>query len=117
MRCEAHPGVMWGVVAAPCESTGPRALRFPVILGALGVFGCGGDRPGGTPPQGGSKDTAAAVTFPLNDENRSGRHGEASLQPGEKSLQGQAVPAVRGRECRSGSPRTPARATQPISTT
>jgi hypothetical protein len=57
---------------------------FPVILGALGVFGCGGDRPGGTPPQGGSKDTAAAVTFPLNDENRSGRHGEASLQPGEK---------------------------------
>ena len=62
-----------------------RALcLFPVILGALGVFGCGGDRPGGPPRQGSSKDTAAAVTFPLNEENRSGRHGEATLQPGEK---------------------------------
>ena len=62
-----------------------RALCvFPVILGALGVFGCGSDRPEGSPRQGSSKDTAAAVTFPLNEENRSGRHGEATLQPGEK---------------------------------
>lgn len=55
-----------------------------MILGALGVFGCGDDRPGGPPRQGSSKDTAAAVTFPLNEENRSGRRGEATLQPGEK---------------------------------
>lgn len=62
-----------------------RALCvFPVILGAFGVFGCGGDGPGGPPRQGSSKDTAAAVTFPLNEENRSGRHGEATLQPGEE---------------------------------
>jgi hypothetical protein len=61
-----------------------RALCvFPGILGALGFFGCG-DTAGGPPGQGSSKGTAAAVTFPLNEENRSGRHGEATLQPGEE---------------------------------
>ena len=88
MRREAHAGGDLGVVAAPCEVPARALCVFPVILGALGVFGCGGDRPGGPPRQGSSKDTAAAVTFPLNEENRSGRHGEATLQPGEKSLQG-----------------------------
>jgi hypothetical protein len=66
-----------------------RALCvFPVIVGALGAFGCGGDRPGGPPRQGNSNDTAAAVTFGLNEENRSGRHGEATLHAGEETRSG-----------------------------
>jgi hypothetical protein len=84
MRCEAHPGVIWVLSRHHAKARARALCVFPVILGALGVFGCGGDRPGGPPRQGSSKDTAAAVTFPLNEENHSGRHGEATLQPGEK---------------------------------
>ena len=74
-----------------------RALCvFPVILGVLGVFGCGGDQPGGPPRQGSSKDTAAAVTFPLNEENRSGHHGEVTLQPSEKIPSGPSVASGEG---------------------
>jgi hypothetical protein len=76
--------VIWVLSRHHAKDRARAVCVFPVILGALGVFGCGGDRAGGPPRQASSEDTAAAVTFPLNEENRSGRHGEATLQPGEK---------------------------------
>jgi hypothetical protein len=82
------PGVMY--VSPRHHAKGrPCALCVcPLIVGALGVFGCGSDRPEDPPSQGNSKDTAAAVTFPLNEENRSGRHGEATLEPGVETPPG-----------------------------
>ncbi len=53
----------------------------PVIVGALGLVGCGDDQSARPPSQGNSK--AAAITFALHEENHSGRNGEATLEAAE----------------------------------
>jgi hypothetical protein len=53
----------------------------PVIVGALGLVGCGDEQPARPPSQGNSK--AAAITFALHEENHSGRNGEATLEAAE----------------------------------
>ena len=52
-----------------------------VILGPLGLVGCGDDQPERPASQGSSK--AAAITFALHEENHSGYNGKASLEPSE----------------------------------
>jgi hypothetical protein len=79
----------------------PDAMRLlcvcPVIVGALGLVGCGDEQPAQSPSQGNSK--AAAITLELHEENHSGRHGEATLEateatasvPGGAKLEGTRV--------------------------
>ena len=55
----------------------------PVIVGVLGLFGCGDEQPARPSSQGNSK--AAAITFALHEENHSGRNGEATLEATEAS--------------------------------
>lgn len=52
----------------------------PVIVGALGLVGCGDEEPA-RPSQANSQ--AAAVTLAWREENRSGRNGEATLEAAE----------------------------------
>lgn len=49
----------------------------PVIVGALGLVGCGDEQPARPPSQGN------AITFALHEENHSGRSGEATLEATE----------------------------------
>ena len=58
-----------------------RLCVCPVIVGVLGLVGCGDEAPAQPPSQGNSK--AAAITFALHEENHSGRNGEATLEPTE----------------------------------
>ena len=79
----------------------PDAMRLlcvcPVIVGALGLVGCGDGQPAQPSSQGNSK--AAAITLALHEENHSGRHGEATLEvteatasvPGGAKLEGTRV--------------------------
>jgi hypothetical protein len=68
----------------------------PVIVAALAFIGCGDDRPEGES----SKATGAAITFPLHEENGSGRHGEATLEPSEASAPAPGAPKVEGMRVR-----------------
>lgn len=58
----------------------------PVIVGALGLVGCGDEQSARPPSQGNSK--AAAITFALHEENHSGRNGEATLEATEATASG-----------------------------
>ena len=53
----------------------------PVIVGVLGLVGCGDEQSARPASQGNSK--AAAITFALHEENDSGRDGEATLEAAE----------------------------------
>jgi hypothetical protein len=62
-----------------------------VIVAPLALVGCGSD----PPEERDSTGTAAAITVPLHEENHSGHHGEATLEPSEASA---SVPGGAKRE-------------------
>jgi hypothetical protein len=64
-----------------------------VIVGVLGLVGCGDEQPARPPSQG--NPTAAAITFALHKENHSGRNGEATLEATEATA---SVPGGAKRE-------------------
>ena len=64
-----------------------------MIVGPLGLVGCGDDQPERPASQGSSK--AAAITFALHEENHSGYNGKASLEPSEATA---SVPGAAKRD-------------------
>lgn len=63
----------------------PLKSSLPALaIAALALSGCGGDEVPQEPArQDASKPSSSAITFPLGEENGSGRTGEGFVQPGD----------------------------------